>query len=95
MAENGCGDSGQVHEGDLQSHWGGRIGVHLWSGLFKVFGADNALSRRGLDGGTLEIFVGETSLGVVREVAKAGRIGTNHLGKVLLCGGLGGATIWV
>ena len=34
-------------------------------------------------------------MGAVREVAKAGGSGPNHLGRVIPCGGSGGATLWV
>ena len=61
----------------------------------KCLRADTSPSGRGMAGGSPEHLEGNTSLGEVRKVSKAGGSVLDHLGKVLSCGGSGGATLWV
>ena len=60
-----------------------------------MFGAGPTSDRQGLAGNSSLQLDGKTNLGALREVAKEGGSGTDHLRNVLPCGGPGCATLWV
>ena len=84
-----------LHGGDLQSNGVGRSRVFLGGGLLQLFGADPTSVGKVLAGGSQEHLEGETSVGMVREVAEEGWSGTDCLRRVLPCSGPGSANIWV
>ena len=81
--------------GDLYSNGGWTEWSVLRGWNLSIIGVVPTLVRQGLAVSSPEHLEGETSLGIVREVAVEGGSGTNDLRKVLPRGGPCSDTLWV